>query len=236
MGNYSWQLSVNRAEFAQGLKVVSRAGRSMRHADATLTFSQNQLYVDLAGTVAQVPATGDWPTEVRIPGQYLETLRKALPEDDPLPLRVDGERLFLGRFGVPCEWSIQSRPASTPVREMVPANSDLFDVLAMVARCSKEEIDAAGASGLVSNAQARLDKLCDKAAGFLTAYGVLPLQLRRLCEGHAAEGDRRFRETEAKEIRRIADAWCLLAPMGVEPLEIKALMDQCLRNAWTNPK
>ncbi len=236
MGNYSWQLSVNCAEFAQGLKLVSRAGRSVRYADATLTFDQNQLFIDLSGTVAQVSAIGDWPSEVRIPGQHLDHLRKALPEIDPLPLRVEGDRLFVARFSIPCEWRIHSRPMRTPVRELIPANSDVFDVLAMVARCSKEEIDTAGASGLVSNAQARLDKLCEKAAGFLTAYGVLPLQLRRLCEAHAAEGDRRFRETDAKMIRQIAEVWCLLAPMGVEPSELKGLMESCLRNAWANPR
>jgi hypothetical protein len=100
------------------------------------------------------------------------------------------------------------------------------------ARCSQEEIDAAGASALVSNAQLKLDQLCTKAAGFLGSYGVTPLHLRRLCEEHAEEGTRQFRESDAKMIFQIAQAWSILAPMGVEPMDIKALMDKCLRNAW----
>ena len=228
----SWHLSVKRAEFAKALRLVGRAAKEVRTATAVLTFDRDQLTIDLSGNVAQLAATGDWPSEVRIPGEHLERLAKALPEEDPLPLKVEGERLFVASFSIPCEWRLYSRPVSTPARELIPANPDLFDLLMMAARCSKEEIDAAGASALVSNAQIKLDTLCTKAAGFLGTYGVSPLHLRRLSEEHAAEGTRQFRESDAKTIVQIANAWCILAPLGVEPMEIKALMDNCLRNAW----
>jgi hypothetical protein len=112
----------------------------------------------------------------------------------------------------------------------------LFDVLMTASRCSPEEIDTAGASALVSNAQQKLDKLCEKAASFLGSHGVSPLHLRKLCEEHAAEGTRSFRESDSKTLVKIANAWLLLAPLGVEPMEIKTLMDEGLRNAWRNPK
>jgi hypothetical protein len=144
---------------------------------------------------------------------------------------VEGKRLFVARFSIPCECRL-SGAVSTPARELIPANADLFDLLMMASRYSQEEIDAAGASSLVSNAQLKLDQLCEKAAGVLGAYGISPLQLRQLCEEHAAEGNRHFRESDAKAIAQIAKAWVILAPIGVEPMEIKALMDYCLRNAW----
>jgi hypothetical protein len=115
---------------------------------------------------------------------------------------------------------------------MSPTNPDLFDLLIMAARCSKEEIDRAGASVLVSNAQSKLETLCTKAASYLGSYGVSPLHFRRLCEEHAAAGTRQFRESDAKTILQIAQVWCILAPMGVEPMEIKTLMENCLRSAW----
>ncbi len=228
----SWHLSVKRADFAKALRSVGRAGKDVLSATAVLTFDQNRLAIDLSGNVTQIPASGDWPSEVRLPGENLELLARSLPEEDPLPLKVEGERLFVASFSIPCEWRLYSRAVSTPVSELIPANADLFDLLMMVARCSKEEIDTAGASALVSNAQLKLDHMCTKAAGFLGAYGVSPLHLRRLCEEHAAEGTRQFRESDAKAIVQIAQAWCILAPMGVDPMEIKALMDNCLRNAW----
>jgi hypothetical protein len=198
---------------------------------AVLTFDQNRLTIDLVGNVTQLPASGDWPSEVRLLGVHLERLARSLPEEDPLPLKVEGKRLFVARFSIPCECRV-SRAVSTPVRELIPANADVFDLLMMAVRCSEEEIDAAGASALVSNAQLKLDELCTKAARILGACGVSPLHLRQLCEEHAAEGDRHFRESDAKAILQIAKAWCILAPMGVDPMEIKALMDYCLRNAW----
>jgi hypothetical protein len=232
----SWRLSVDRTEFAKALRLVGRAGKSVGAADAVLIFSDNLLAIDLSGNAAQVAAAGDWPTEVRLPGDALERLAKALPEDDPLPLKIEGERLFAANFSIPCEWRLYSRPVSTPAREMIPANADLFDILMTASRCSPEEIDTAGASALVSNAEQKLDKLCEKAASFLGSHGVSPLHLRRLCEKHAAEGTRNFRESDSKTLVKIANAWLLLAPLGVEPMELKTLMDECLRNAWGNPK
>ena len=227
----SWHLSVDRAEFAKALRSVGRAGKDVRLANAVLTFDQNRLAIDLLGSVTQLPASGDWPSEVRLLGVHLERLARSLPEEDPLPLKVEGKRLFVARFSIPCECRL-SGAVATPVRELIPANADLFDILMMAARCSQEEIEAAGASSLVSNAQLKLDELCLKAAGILGAYGISPLHLRQLCEEHAAEGDRHFRESDVKAIAQIAKAWAILAPIGVEPMEIKALMDYCLRNAW----
>jgi len=235
MGVHIWQLSVSRAGFGKALRRASQAGKAVRSATATLTFDQNHLSMDLLGIVEQVPASGDWPSEVRLSGQSLERLAKALPDDDPLPLKVEGERLFIARFSVPCEWRLYSRPVSTPARELLPADPDLFDLLMMTARCSQEEIDSAGASDLVTKAQLRLEDLCKKAASYLGSYGVSPLHLRRLCEEHATEGSRHFRESDLKTVLKIANAWVILAPLGVEPLELKALMDQCLRNAWKSP-
>lgn len=232
----SWQLSVDRTEFVKALKLVGSAGRAVRSAEAILTFDDQRLAIDLSGNAAQVAATGDWPTEVRLPGDSLERLAKSLPKYDPLLLKVDGERLFAANFSIPCEWRLYSRPVSTPAREMIPANADVFDVLMTASRCSPEEIDTAGASALVSNAQQKLEKLCEKAASFLGSYGVSPLHLRRLCEEHTAEGTRDFRESDSKTLVKIANVWLLLAPLGVEPMEIKILMDECLRNAWRNPK
>jgi hypothetical protein len=227
----SWHLSVKRAEFAKALRSVGRAGKDVCSATAVLTFDQSRLSIDLAGTVSQIPASGDWPSEVRLPGVYLERLVRILPKEDPVPLRVEADRLFVAKFSIPCECSL-SGAVSTPVRELIPANADLFDILMMAARCSQEEIEAAGASALVSKAQLKLDELCMKAARALGGYGVSPVHLWQLCEEHLAEGDRHFRESDVKAIAQIAKAWAILAPMGVDPMEIKALMDYCLRNAW----
>lgn len=236
MSTPSWRLSVNRPEFAKALKLVGRAGKDVRSGEAILTFDGGRLIIDLSGNVAQVAATGDWPNEVRLPGGTLERLAKSLPEDNPLDLKVEGERLLAARFSIPCEWRTLSQPGPTPVPDLIPPNADPFQILMIRSRCSEEEIDAAGATGLIAEAERRIDATCQAAARLLQSYGVTPAHLRRLCDEHAADGTRMFRESDDVAIGQIARAWKLLAPFGVEPDELKVLMDNGLRNAWGNPK
>ena len=236
MSAHSWHLSVDRSEFAKALTLVERTGNEVRSADAILTFDAGRLVINLFGNVAQLAAAGDWPSEVRLPGDVLERLATSLPEENPLQLKVEGDRLIVARFSIPCEWRTLSRPTSNPVVELIPSNADSIEILMVRSRCSQEEIDAAGATGLVAEAERRIDANCQAAARVLHRYGVTPAHLRRLCDDHAADGTRKFRESDAVAIGQIAKAWELLAPFGVEPNELKELMDNCLRNAWRNPE
>jgi len=235
MSTPCWRLSVSRPEFAKALRLVGRAGRDVRSGEAILTFDGGRLIIDLSGNVAQVAATGAWPSEVRLPGGALERLAKSLPEGNPLDLKVEGDRLLAARFAMPCKWSMLSRPG-TPVPDLIPANADPFQILMIRTRCSDAEIDAAGATGLIAEAERRIDSTCEAAARILHHYGVSPAHLRKLCDEHAADGSRKFSESDGVTIGQIAKAWQLLAPLGVEPDELKALMDDCLRNAWRHPK
>lgn len=232
MSTPSWHLSVNRAAFAKALKLVGRAAKAVRSSAAILTFDEGLLTIDVSGNVNQIPATGDWPSEVRLPGGALERLAKALPDENPLQLKVEGERLFMARFSVNCEWRVLSRPAATPVPELIPPDADPFEILMIRLRCSDDEIDAAGATKLVAEAEGKIAATCAAAARILAGYGVTAAHLRRLCKEHAAEGTRKFREADALAIGQIAQVWKLLAPYGVDPAEIKGLMDTCLRNSW----
>jgi hypothetical protein len=229
-----WTLKVSRAELAKALRTVGRAGRALRDAQAVLTFEDRHLTIDLAGNMTWLPAEGDWPGEVRLTGGAVERLARVLPKEDPLMLRVEGDRFSAARFSVPCERRASSRP--TPVRELVPPNADLFEILMIRSRCSDAEIDAAGAAGLMEQAERRLDDLCDRAATILAPYGVGAEHLRQLCEKHAEEGIRDFRESERKVVGQVARAWELLAPLGVEPGELKGLMENCLKKSWRSPK
>lgn len=234
--SFRWALQVQRSEFAQALRTVSRAGKGLREAQALLSFEDGDLAIEIAGSSARIPAQGNWPSEVRLPGDVLAKLARSLPEEDPLSLRVEGKRFFAARFSIPCEWRMYSHKVSTPVKELLAANADLFEILMLRSRCSAEEIDAAGAASLMSDAESRLEAICQKAAQALNGYGVTTHHLRRLCWERATDGTRKFQESDRTAIRQIARAWELLAPLGVEPNELKALMDYCLRNAWRNPK
>lgn len=226
----SWRLSVDRSEFARALKLVGRAGQDVHSANAMLAFKGGQLVIELLGNAARVAAAGHWPGELRAPGGALERLARSLPDENPLELGVEGGRLHVARFSIPCE--VRNLPGSTAAGELIPPDADLFEILKARFRCSAEEIDAAGATGLVAKAEREIDEKCQAAARGLQRYGVTPAHLRKLCDEHASEGTRKFRESDGAAIRQIARAWELLAPFGVEPDELKVLMDNCLRNAW----
>ena len=103
--------SVDRTEFAKALRLVGRAGKAVRSAEAILTFDDQRLNIDLSGNATQVDANGDWPTEVRLPGDALERLAKSLPENDPLPLKIEGEHLSQPTSPSPVNGvSIRDRP------------------------------------------------------------------------------------------------------------------------------
>ncbi len=51
----------------------------------------------------RIPAEGEWTGEVRLLGSVFARLAKSLPEEDPLPLRVEDGRLFVSRLSIPCE-------------------------------------------------------------------------------------------------------------------------------------
>jgi len=235
-GESTWSLRVGRAEFAKALRSVGRAGRAVHAADAILTMDAGHLVIELAASSFRLPAEGTWPSEARIPGIALERLARALPDEDPLPLQIQGERLHVARFSIPCTWRMYSKMPSTPVKELISANAELFDILLARSRCSADEIDAAGAAPLVADAEARLHALCAKAAAVLRTYRVTTRDVQALCERHIEDGSRQFCDADRPAVRLIAQVWELLAPFGVEPHELKSLMDSRLRNAWRNSK
>jgi hypothetical protein len=227
-----WVLHVKRKQFVDALRTLARAGRNVAGAEVRLRLHDGELSLQLAGCSSQVPAVGSWPAEVRFAGEMLGKLATRVPQDDPLPVSVNGDRLYLARFSVSCTVKEGTGNASTPVPELIPANAELFDILIVRSRCSLEEIAAAGAEPLIAEAEARLKAICAEAAGILKAYRVEPADIEALCENHIEDGSRRFRETDGSAIRRIMAAWELLAPLGVEPADIKDLMDSRLRSAW----
>jgi hypothetical protein len=223
-----WQLTVDRAEFARALRAVARMARGMAVEPVCLRFARDLLSIQAGGTTEEVAASGQWPRRVSFQGEYLSRVVRALPRVDPLPLRVAAGRLYFAKFSILCEVVTTALPA----KETILPDPDLFELLVLRARCSPEEIDATGATVQVTEARARLGKICAETASVLRAYRVSPDAIRALCERKIEQGERRFREGDAAAVALISKVWAKLAFLGVEPGEIKELMDEALRNAW----
>jgi hypothetical protein len=114
-----------------------------------------------------------------------------LPDDDPLPIRLDARTLQIASHRV------RFRPSP----ESEPSNDDAGRV-------------AAAAKILASH---RVDE-CDVA--------LLAIEAR-----HRPS---RFTFQEQPLIDVIANAWSLLAPLGITPDDLKLLMNEKLRTSWTD--
>jgi hypothetical protein len=78
----------------------------------------------------------------------------------------------------------------------------------------------------------------DEKAVILEATKILkPLRisqedLEKLVSETRARGTSRWSVQEKKMISIVAKAWTLLAPLGIEPADIRRLTDNAVRNAW----
>jgi hypothetical protein len=71
-----------------------------------------------------------------------------------------------------------------------------------------------------------------EAAKILKPLRINREDLEKLVSETRARGVSRWSHQEKKMISIVAKAWTLLAPLGIEPADIRRLADNAVRNAW----
>jgi hypothetical protein len=229
----AWTLEVRRSELLDALRrIVPKSNKETPHARVIFAFSDDHLSVESIGGKVHVPAVGTWPGAVAVPADLLKRLTRALPEEDPLRLQATGEQFTVSRLFLPCE--CRTTPDAPPevYGELIPANLTFREMLKLCNQYPSDSIEAAGLEPAVAAARAKADNIVKRAATVLQPYGVAEADLRALVEKHAADIECGFQDADKSVIKRIAEAWSLLAPVGVEVGEIKSLVDDSIRNAW----
>jgi hypothetical protein len=79
-------------------------------------------------------------------------------------------------------------------------------------------------------------QLIMKAARILQPLLIAREDLESLVGQARARGSASWRVEEKKMIGLVSKAWALLAPLGVEPADIRRLADNAIRGAWRNPR
>jgi hypothetical protein len=228
-----WNLEVGRSEFLDALRrIVPKSSKETPHARVVLTFSDSHLSVESIGGKVQIPATGTWPGAAAVSADLLKRLTRALPEEDPLRLQATGNQFTISRLFLPCECHANIESTPQFYGEMIPANLTLHEMLKLCEQYQAEAIEAAGLAPGVAAAQQKVESILRRAATVLQLYGVTEGELMELVEKHAADTSCAFQDADKGVIKRIAEAWTLLAPLGIEAGEIKALVDESIRNAW----
>jgi hypothetical protein len=228
-----WNLEVGRSEFLDALRrIVTKSSKETPHARVIFTFSDGHLSIESIGGKVQIPATGAWPGTAAVPADLLQRLTRALPEEDPLRLQATGNQFTVSRLFLPCECHATIEAAPQVYGEMIPANLALHEMLKLCDQYPAEAIGAAGLAPVVAAAQQKVDGILKRAATVLQPYGVTEDELMALVQKRSAEASCAFQDADKGVIKRIAGAWSLLAPLGIEAGEIKALVDNSIRNAW----
>jgi len=91
----------------------------------------------------------------------------------------------------------------------------LHEMLKLCDQYPAEAIEAAGLAPAVAAAQQKADSILKRAATVLHRYGVTESELMALVEKHAADTGCAFQDADKGVIKRIAEAWSLLAPLGI---------------------
>jgi hypothetical protein len=74
--------------------------------------------------------------------------------------------------------------------------------------------------------------IISEATNILKPLRISRDDLEKLVSQTRAKGTSTYSIQEKKMISIIAKAWAILAPLGIEPADIRRLADDAVRNAW----
>jgi hypothetical protein len=228
-----WTMEVRHSEFLDALRrIIPKSSKETPHIRVIFTFADGQISVESIGGKVRVPATGSWPGAAVVPADLLKRLIRALPEEDPIRLQAGDNQFSIARLILPCECHGDSEAAPQVYGELIPADLPAHEMLKLGDQYPAEAIEAAGLAPAVAAAKEKIESIVRRAATVLQPYGVTGDRLLELVKKHAADPACAFQDADKSVLKRVAEAWSLLAPLGIEVGEIKALIDDSIRNAW----
>lgn len=186
-------VTVSRNELRSALRAFARVGRRVKQADAVVSMDAGNLVIALPGITASVPATGTWAGSVRIAGEAAVLLARALPFQDPLHIRAESNRFFIGNRSFPCNFSEGTGALSVPV------NATMLDLLLVAQAHDSDAIDAAGLRVLVDAAFEERDRAIAFAARTLAPLGVTVEEVDALVHAAVARAGTTISSTTPQE-------------------------------------
>ena len=186
--NPPFKLEVGRTGLIHALKIVAKVmSKSARHIG--LTLDDGCLCIDAGETTAKAPASGVWPGPIFVGASWVRLLAKKMPPADPLVIRVDGERIYLGRYSEPCAFT-PSEPNLIPALPQVDESRIVADAARIlkplhVKRSDLEELVSktrAKGSASWSPEEKRMIPIVARAWVILAPLGIETPDLHRLVQ------------------------------------------------------
>jgi hypothetical protein len=174
-------LEVRRKELVDALQTIERLIHPKQRGKLLLRYAEGELLVEVGGVSSAVTASGTWPGIAQVECAAMLRLRAAIPPTVSVPVRVDGDRLFIGLLSVPCTW-MQGAVGESRIHAAI--NMSPLDHLLLPYHYSREEIDRAGMSDIVAVAEQWKEERLREATAALEPLGVPRDAVRSLVEEH----------------------------------------------------
>jgi len=170
-------LRVDLQPLVKSLRHVSKLCKPLRGEEAILSYDEACVHICLGGMTITVAAAGDWPGQCRVLGNFIMTIAKIPPTDDPVEFRVKDGLLNIGSSSFRCAWQ-----TAWSAQLDLPVNASMIDLLAMRHRHTSEEIMQSGLSAALKDAEVKRDRLITKAVKFLGAMSITEHDIRLMID------------------------------------------------------
>lgn len=176
-------LAVDRDELLEGLQRLKRHANNKKLGPGAFRFQGGRLHVDVESMEITARGIGQWTGEAVVPGASVLAFASNAPDDDPMPLREEADRLHEAKASIRCCWLHRGdAPAENPVVRASPAGFPLLEILRVAGNQSHAALQQSGFLSLVRDARRERDARSDAAANQLGVLGVTRHHVVRLAD------------------------------------------------------
>lgn len=171
----SFSVQIKREDFINALEEISGNIHPGEPSEAYFLFEDGQLVIELSnGKSVKIPAEGEWPGEAAVQDMFLLGLARYCPQDDPVPITVQDERLYISGASSLCR-SYRQRGFTIDL----PREASLAEVLTTELEHTQDEIQQSGLAERMAKAINKRDRIIKNAADILEPLKVDEEDLKR---------------------------------------------------------
>lgn len=168
-------IKVSRAELARGLRLATVGLRSKTTTQVRFSVLNGFLEMMGPGAVHSIAAEGTWPSAVLADGGVLKRVASRLPSGDPLVLKVESSRLYIGTF------SLEATVLDiAPVGTQLPIGAAGADILIAIGRLGEARVAGSIGTQAIESAREELLAGIDQAVRALKPFGIAEAEVARL--------------------------------------------------------
>jgi hypothetical protein len=148
----------------------------LKTADMAIRLADDHVIMDIPGASDGVPATGNWPGQLRVTAKVLLLFARGEPPGDELQLSYERARLSItdghAKINYPAEWE-----ATGPPRIEVALNASDADYLRIASQYPLSQIISSGLENTAFMADQKFQSAIDRAYQAMQPFGITRAEL-----------------------------------------------------------